>query len=336
MIRSRGYLAIIGLLTLVTTTAVAALFEDDAIIDVELVGPLATLLSDTDAREQLPFILRAEGVDHEIKVRVRGKSRLRVCKLPPLRLNFKKGETGDTVFAGQDKLKLVVPCHLSDRAEKDLLEEYAAYRIFNLLSDASYRVRLLHVRFVDSDGRSYDENRHAFLIEPKDELAERLAGIESDLPEIALSWLDQRQLALMYVFQYMVGNTDWSFVRPYEEAACCHNGTLIETDAITFYVPYDFDLTGLVNAPYARPAQETRLSRVTERQYRGFCMDKVILRDALRTVRDREEDIYAIIADLPVLSESDKQRRSKYLGAFFKAAQNEDKLLRKFERRCKR
>ena len=331
---SRIYLAIA--LVLVVAPASGALFDDDAEIETELVGPFSSLKIETDNRSQLPFVLRAVGTEYDIKVRARGKSRLRVCKFPPLRLNFKKGETGDTVFAGQDKLKLVVPCHLSDRAEKDLLEEYAVYRFFNLLSDASYRVRLLHIRFVDSEGHAPDETRYAFLIESKAALADRLGGIESDLPEIALSWLDQHQLALMYVFQYMVGNTDWSLVRPYKEAACCHNGTLVETDTTTLYVPYDFDLTGLVNAPYARPAQETRLSRVTERQYRGFCMDEIILRDALKTVRDIEQEVYDIIASLPVLSESDKQRRSKYLGAFFKAAQDEDKLLRKFEGRCKR
>ena len=330
----RRYLAVAAFLLM--EPAAGALFDNDAVLQVELVGPLESLQARPDSREQLPFVLRAEGVDHEIKVRVRGKSRLRVCKFPPLRLNFRKRDTSDTVFAGQDKLKLVVPCHLSTRAERDLLEEYAAYRIFNLLTDASYRVRLLHARFVDSDAGSADDWRHAFLIESKDALAVRLHGIESELPEIALSWLDQRQLALMYIFQYMVGNTDWSFVRSLDEDVCCHNGTLIETDSNTLYVPYDFDLTGLVNAQYARPAPDAGIDKVTQRRYRGYCMDTQILRDALATVLENETDIYAIIMNLPVLSDRDKKRRVGYLRDFFNIARNEDKLIRKFANRCKR
>ena len=329
----------IGLLLASMAAARAApLFDGDTAIHVELSGPFSALQEDTSARDQLPFVLRAENVEHAIKVRIRGKSRLRVCRFPPLRLNFKKGSVADTVFAGQDKLKLVVPCSMSTRSEKDLVEEYAAYRIFNLLSDASYRVRLLHAQFSDPDDKELEERgrRYAFLIESTEALAERLNGEEADLAEVSLSWFDQDQLAIVYVFQYLIANTDWSLVSAEGENFCCHNGTLIKTDPAMFYIPYDFDLAGLVNAPYARPHPGMRISRVTERRYRGFCIGSDALRNAIVALHEQEQSVIDLIMSLPVLSDSDKNKRVKYLGRVLAAARDEDKLRKEFEKRCKR
>jgi hypothetical protein len=329
---------ILLLLTLAISppTRATPLFDDDAVLSVEVVGPFGTLAQNTEQRDELPFILRSGDVEHEIKVRVRGKSRLHLCNFPPLQLNFRKDRTEGSVFAGQDKLKLVTPCHLSDRAEIDLLEEYAAYRIFNLLSDASFRVRLMHMRFVDSESRlpKVPAEYYAFVIEPSGHLAERVRGIESDLAEVALSWLDTEQLAIVFVFQFLIANTDWSLVRPLEEQACCHNGDLFDTDDKTLYVPYDFDLSGLVNAPYARRNPELRVRNVTFRRYRGFCIDPVPLRNAIRTVRSRQETVLDIISGLPVLTEDEKRKRAEYLMQFFDETENEDRLMRRFEKRC--
>jgi len=312
----------------------APLFEDSAVMDATLEGPLAELMRDAESREQLPFVLRAGGTEHAIKVRVRGKSRLRVCDFLPMRLNFKKSEVGGTVFAEQDKLKLVVPCQTAERAEKNLIEEYAVYRLFNLLTPASYRVRLLRMTFTDT-GREDDSTRlHAFLLEPGQRLAQRLDGEESERTGVSVSWLEPQQMALVYVFQYLIGNVDWSLVRPLEEKACCHNGTLIETGSGLLYVPYDFDLSGFVDAPYAFPPAELRLKSVTQRRYRGFCTDRTYLEQALDTIVSKRAEIDAVIQSLPVLSEKDKARRMGYLDQFFRSAENRDRLLQRFERRC--
>ena len=326
--------AILLAVMLLSPLRATPLFDDTAVIDAALEGPLGDLMSDTDSREQLPFLLRADDTEHAIKVRLRGKSRLRVCDLLPMRLNFRKSEVEGTLFANQDKLKLVVPCHTSERAEKNLVEEYAVYRIFNLLTPASYRARLLRVTFGDTGDDDEEFRLHAFLLEPTEHLAERLDGQESELPEVALSWLDADQMALVYVFQYLVSNVDWSLVTPQDEKTCCHNGTLIETDDKILYVPYDFDLSGFVDAPYAFPPPELRIDKVTQRRYRGFCTDRDTLKKALDTVVSKRPDIVELIESLPVLSDKDKQRRIAYLDQFFRAAENEDRLLKRFENRC--
>ena len=312
----------------------APLFHDNEIIDAELEGPLGELMENTDSRDQLLFAFRADGAEHTIKVRLRGKSRLRVCDFLPLRLNFSKSEVEGTLFEGQDKLKLVVPCHTSERAEKNLVEEYAVYRMFNLLTPASYRVRLLRMTFADTASGGEETRLHAFLLEPERELAERLDGEEAQLAEVSLSWFDPEQMALVYVFQYLVSNVDWSLVGADGEKHCCHNGTLVRAGESLHYVPYDFDLTGFVDAPYAFPPPELRLRGVTQRRYRGFCTDREDLRQAVQAVVAKRPEIVALIRSLPVLVEKDKERRVSYLDRFFRAAEDEEKLLDRFESRC--
>jgi hypothetical protein len=314
--------------------AAAPLFEDAGVIDATLEGPLGELADDSDGRDQLPFVLRADGREHAIKVRPRGKSRLRVCDFLPLRLNFRKSEVDGTLFAEQDKLKLAVPCRTSERAEKDLVEEYAIYRIFNLLTPASYRVRLLRMTFEDTAGDGDSVRIYSFLLEPDGQLAARLGGEAPDLTEVSLSWLDEQHMALVYVFQYLVGNVDWSLVTPEAEERCCHNGTLVRTEASLLYVPYDFDLSGFVDAPYAFPPPDLRLKRVTQRRYRGFCTERVHLEQALETIVSRRPEIIAMIHSLPVLDDRDKERRVGYLEQFFRAAAKPDRLLKRFENRC--
>jgi hypothetical protein len=312
------------------------LFDDNALLEVELAGPLATLMSAPQDRNELPFSLRVGGSDFDIEVRLRGKSRLLVCEFLPMRLNFKTGATTNTLFTGQDKIKLVVPCRHSERYAKDVLEEYAAYRIFNLLTPASYRVRLLHVTFSDTDSASFPGNgrKYAFLIESDEHLAERLHGQVSEIPGVALAWLEPAQTALMYVFQFLIGNTDWSLVTSVEEQACCHNGTLIEKDEKILYVPYDFDLSGLVSASYANPAPELRLRSVRQRRYRGFCMDRAYVEEALDVVISQRQPIVDLIKALPLLTDKDKQARIDYLEQFFRSAQQREKLLKTFDRHC--
>ncbi len=312
------------------------LFSDNAVIDVQLEGPLDRLMRQMEEPAKLPFVFRADGNELGVMVRLRGKSRQRVCALKPLRLDFKKSETRGTALDGQDKLKLVVPCRWSVRAEKDLLEEYLAYRIFNLLTPVGYRVRLLRITFIDSDDASGGsaKQRYAFVIEPSAQLAERIGGRQAELSGVALSWLDPEHAALVYVFQYLIANTDWSLVSPEGKTTCCHNGTLLEREDRILYLPYDFDLAGFVDTPYAEPAADLRLKDVKRRRYRGFCTEREFLNDAVRQVGSKRDEISELIQALPVLTDKDKQRRMAYLGQFFEAAENPDKLIAHFETWC--
>jgi hypothetical protein len=177
----------------------STLFEDDTVLEVSLVGPLGSLIRKKESCAEIPFILRVDNVEHSIKLRVRGNSRIKVCNFPPLRLRFSADDTAESVFAGQDKLKLVTHCRLRDSNQTNTLEEYAAYRIFNLISDVGYKVRLLHITYTDTDGHTEDNSfdRYGFLIESESELADRVGGQPAHVDGVTLASLDKRQAAIV-------------------------------------------------------------------------------------------------------------------------------------------
>jgi hypothetical protein len=320
----------------VAPASASPLFERDEVIEVELAGPIHSVIRSTERRTEYPFVLRSGGETLDVDVRVRGKSRAKICEFPPLRLDFRRTSPDQGVFAGQDKLKLVTHCREGDRAQTNVLEEYLAYRIFGLLSEVSYRVRLLHVRFSDTEGRveTDAQGRFAFVIEPLDRLAERVGGVGLEIGSVALARIDPAHAALVYVFQYLIGNTDWSFVTAEHEEVCCHNGDLLDIGGAIYYVPYDFDLAGIVNARYARPQPEMRLRSVRQRRYRGFCTETETLRAAIRHLNARRDDIRRVIEATPGLSDRDSDKVVDYLDAYFDRARDEEKLLRSFERDC--
>ena len=335
--------AALSLVGLAPFAAAAAdgLFDDDAVLDIHLAGPLATISRNPsdEVRQEHPFTLRVAEADIPLTVRLRGKSRTVLCDFLPLRLRFEAASTAGTVFAGQHKLKLVTHCRSNnDHYENNLLDEYTAYRIFNLLSETSYRVRLLRITYEDSDGklRHLDRPYYGFLVESDDGLAERLGASTVELPGILYSHLNTTQATRMSVFQYLIGNTDWSFVATEDEDSCCHNVDLLEKDEELYPVPFDFDLSGLVNAKYAKPAAGVRARKVTTRVYRGYCrsaLEDVAL--ALDDVVALRDEILAIAESVPVVGKERAVARAQYIDRFFEeAADDREKLLKRFEKDC--
>ena len=308
----------------------APLFTGTDTLELRLEGPLSSVLEHKGEKQQYPFTLEHAGNAYDIKVRARGKSRLRVCAFPPLRLNFKGA---DGVFQDADKLKLVTHCRDSNQSHIDVIEEYAVYRMFGLVTDNSLRVRLTRMSYVDSEGSSF--SRFAFFLEPEKDMAERIGTGLSELEALSRSWLEQDQAALVYVFAYMVGNTDWSLVTAEDDTVCCHNEIIVgQGKSELLVVPYDFDLTGFVDAKHAKPDASLRTSSVTQRRYRGYCIDRGTLRRALDKVIEHESDFMAVVDSLPLLTDKDKAKKKRYLAAFFKQARNPERLINKFDRRC--
>ena len=323
-------------LTFATVAIASPLFERQEVIELRLAGPVGALFENREERTERPFVMHSDGLAQPLKVSLRGHSRVRVCDFPPLRLNFPADANGRSVFAGQDKLKLVTHCRNYDRGEQDLLEEYLAYRILNILTDLSFRVRLLRLHYDDSDGILPLEaaRRYAFVIESREEFSARTSARNVVLSGFPLHRHDQRQAALIYVFQYLIANTDWMLLKADYDDGCCHNLELFQLDSRLIFVPYDFDVAGLINARYAFPDAQLRIRRVTQRLYRGLCTDRTILRDALRTVRSNSEEILAVTGDIPGLEPDNAERARGYLDDFFAEAADEEGLLQKFERQC--
>ena len=139
---------------------------------------------------------------------------------------------------------------------------------------------------------------------------------------------------MVYVFQFLIGNTDWSIVMADGDDSCCHNVDLFAGDSGIYLVPYDFDLSGIVNARYAKPDSSLRIPNVRRRLYRGYCTPPDALRQALEDIVDKEAEVTAMVGRVPGLSDKAASEARKYIGKFFERAADQEDLLEYFEHRC--
>ncbi len=313
------------------------LFESDVPIELTLEADFAQLRNDRgEESEERPAIIKwmePDGSTHEqeLQVRTRGSFRLqdRICPMPPLRLDFRTGAVQGTVFEGQDKVKLVTFCRDRDDYEENVVEEYLAYRIYNEITDESFRVRLARITYVDTSGRDDPVTRHGFIIESEEALAGRLGGTMLDAPQVPPSWVDGPNLLRLSVFEYLIGNTDWSVVE-------LHNVRLLLIPPDRYVVvPYDFDMAGLVNAPYAAPDPSLRIVDVRQRLYRGYCRGDADYRATYEEFIERKADLFGIIARQPGLDEAARNGAARYVERFFEVIEDEDDARNRIEKACR-
>jgi len=302
------------------------LFADDSVIRVTISGPVTTLTRKRPDDQELPATLSYTADDGspvvlDVKLRTRGNFRRqrKTCPFPPVRINFRKSQVEDTTFAGQDKLKLVTHCRNKIAANhRAVHREYLAYRLLNTLTDASFRVRLLEIDWVDTDKKNRSMTEFGFLIEDVDELAERLDREELDLPETTLSALDPEYTNLTSIFQLLIANTDFSPIAAAPGASCCHNGKLLGKPGQPIYaVPYDFDMSGFVDAPYANPNPRFGLRNVKQRLYRGRCVNNEYVRATLEQFREHRDEIIDLIRTYDYLEARYRDETIRFVDAFF-------------------
>jgi hypothetical protein len=205
-----------------------------------------------------------------VQVRARGAFRRdkRNCNFPPLRLDFPRDDTTGTVFEGENRLKLVTPCHDDrDDYQRYVYDEYLAYRVLNALTPYSFRVRLVEITYEDVEGDYDTRTKIGFLIESDERMAERNRATYVEAEGMRPRYADGEHAVVADLFNYMIGNLDWS-------AELFHNVVLIRTEDVRYLaIPYDFDFSGVVHARYANepPELADRVRNVRERLYLGFC-----------------------------------------------------------------
>lgn len=269
-------------------------------------------------------------VSVNVDLRTRGIFRLKECAFPPLRLDFATSKVKETTFAGQDKLKLVTHCRGAQSPyEQNILQEYALYRIFNLLTARSLRARLAHVTYRDSLGKDEPVTRYGILLENEMQLAKRFGDtvITSKLVHDML--IEPDDGTLVAVFQYMIGNTDWS-------TWGLHNITILrDTAGALFAIPYDFDFAGVISAPYAVPAPQLGIKTVRERVYRGFCQPDAVLQPVLARFRAQKDSIYAAYRAVPDLNPRVVRDALSYFDEFYRLINDPSSIRRIFMNTCR-
>jgi len=253
-----------------------------------------------------------------LRVRGRGHWRRANCELSPLLLNFWTDSSRKTLFARIDRGRLVLHCRNSDAHEQYVLQEFQLYRVYNLLTPLSHRARLAHVTYVDSATGRQLAARHAFILEDDDEMAERNGGKNVDLKGAKSGDLDPYTDALVGVFEYFIGGTDWS-------VAALHNVQLVSMpDGVVHAVVYDFDWSGAVNASYAKPDYRLPITAVRDRLFRGYCAPPEEFARVFALFNDKKAAIYALYSDhLGRLMNPEVVRRTlAYFDEFYETINN--------------
>lgn len=319
----------------------APLFSTHDVLQLTLAAPIRTLERRKTRRPEVDGVLSyqssdATEVELDLTVTPRGNSRLEICSFPPLWLDLKRSQLDGTVFEGQNRLKLVTLCARQGMFEDYLELEYIAYRIYNEMTDASFRVRPVRMTYVDTERDNRVTEAPAFLVEHANGLAERIGMTSVDVESVDASRLTEPEMTKFWVFQFLIGNTDISDTSPAGDDDCCHNSAVLasEADGARFIaVPYDFDFSGLVDADYALPDERLNLKSVRQRIYRGRCVSNQYLDETiaqLNAARPRIESFF----QSERLSESARKKALEYIDEGFETLNDAEELQSSIVARC--
>ena len=207
-------------------------------------------------------------------------------------------------------LKLVTHCTNTSESDQFILREYLAYRIGNIVTPRSFRARLAHVTYVDSEKRKTLTTRYAIFLEDDDDVARRLEGKIVDR-ELTFQQLHPVAVLQMTLFEFMIGNTDYSIFGR-------HNVRIVEHGSgLVYPIPYDFDVSGLVNVQYARPDPRLHIQNLTERVYRGPCKTPQQMDPFLKIFDSKKPDVTAAIESVPDLNSLSRRQVTSFLNGFF-------------------
>jgi hypothetical protein len=243
-----------------------------------------------------------------------------VCDFPPIRLNFRARDVPWTLFEGQDKLKLVTHCRTPEPDyQHHVILEYLTYRLYELFTPKSFRTRLAQVTYVDASETHAPITRYAFLIEDVDEMATRNDTRVVDIDGFHQLLADEIEIGVHDVFQYMIGNTDWSTLMS-------QNVEFIQDrDGNVTVVPFDFDWAGIVSSPYAKPAPDVPIQDVRERFYMGGCRPTDHLTPVFQHFIELKDEIYDLVRNESRLAPERREQLLAYFDDFY-ATISDDRL----------
>ena len=336
---------------LMSASAVAAaaaeetdpLFASHDVLAITLSGPIRSISRDKSTVPEyqpgtLTFAHEGEQRTVEIGIRPRGKSRRdrSLCSFPPLRLDLPKKAMAGTVFDNQNKLKLVTHCQSGKRGHPYVYREYLAYRMLNLLTPDSFKVRLLTIDYVDEDRGGKTMTQPGFLIEHKKRLAKRRGAELGNVERLNPAQLDPAGASLAELYQFLISNTDFSFIAGPEDDVCCHNAVLLLLPGGQYLpVPYDFDVAGLIDAPYAVPQTALGQDDVKDRVFRGFCRPQPYLADAVARMHTLRDEVYAVINGLQDFNERHRQQVVRFVENFYAILDDDQRFERKIGGACR-
>ena len=320
------------------------LFRDDAVLKAVLTAPIAQVYAEKlqDPRIEHPgqwTYVDENGATKklDVSVRARGNFRRLYCENAPLRLNFKKSQVKGTLFADQNKMKIVAPCGDGALYQRYVVLEYLAYRTLQILTDHGYRTRLIRLSYVDSEEKMAPWTSLAFVIESDGDMADRLGLQLLELEQVRFAEIDRAKTALAELFQLMIGNNDYSVLKGAAGEKCCHNSDILAVDeaGLRIPIPFDFDFSGLVNSSYAAPPDHLPITKVRHRYYTGLCHPPGVLEDALAHVKSKRDEITTLYESVRTVNEGAAEDGLAYIESFFKLVDNPKRVEKEIFDRCR-
>jgi len=251
-----------------------------------------------------------------------------------LSFDIDREKAAGTIFEGQKSLKIVAHCRSSAVFRSYVLQELAIYRAFNVLTEVSFRVRQLNIRYEDTDepGRVLEEM--GFFIERIGDVASRNGLQRQKVESTKISQHDPWYASVTAMFQYLIGNTDWSVIKAPPGDICCHNARVLSPPGATdgwFVVPYDFDQTGIINARYAAPVPQLGIRSVRQRLWRGRCVHNDQIDGVIQTFNEKREQLESALMPEGI---RDRKSAQRYIDAFYEIINNPKRLKKDIFDKC--
>lgn len=317
-----------------------ALFENDSLLEVALQFDLKTYYK-KEFKEPLDAIMTfrlsaTDSLTMNVKIYNHGTVRSTNCNYPPLGIYLKKTINAYSDFGRIEELKLFTSCDQGALYNEYVLREFLVYKLFNVLTDTSYRVRLLKLSFIDSRKRINPVRQYGFFLEPKEILAERINSAVIKSTNVSQKQIMPEMMDRLAIFNYMVGNYDWSVNGQ-------HNITILKplingTSEHYIAIPHDFDGTGVVNPEYEIPTVEKGIKSVRDRIFLGPCRNKEIYKEDLKKILVKKEAIYNVINAFPYLDHKSKRDINDFINQFLNQIGEHDSLdnlIAIFHKSCK-
>jgi hypothetical protein len=302
----------------------STLFENEESLTFSIKTDIRELIKDRGDNPDYHKAVMSFGttVSFPLKIKVRGNFRKQMsnCFFPPILLNFDRSNENSGLFTGENKLKLITKC----KTDEYVLREYMVYKVYNLISPLSFNARLALVKFLDSDEIKKPYTQLNFLLEDEEKLAKRLNMKEMGEKLIMENRIELHNMATVAVFEYLIGNTDWSV--PYR-----HNIKILE-DSIgrAIAIPYDFDHSGLMNATYAKPSEALGILSILQRLYRGLPYDRYVFHSVFENFKSAKKDIYALYENNTELSPKYIKFVVHFLDEFYETISDEKAIEKEF------
>ncbi|MEB2785743.1 hypothetical protein [Algoriphagus persicinus] len=269
------------------------LFDSEEILEINMkfsVKQLRVETNDSTFMDSMLIYKTPEGAldTLEVGLRVRGNFRKENCYYPPIRMKLKKKEGKDNIFDGSRNLKVVFPCSTAKNADSYIVKEFLCYQLYEQVSEYTFHTRMIRINFENEDDKKGQSTQLlGFLIEDDDKVADRFDGEILENKKIIGAVLEDTAAIRHDLFQYMIGNTDWSSM--YQ-----HNMKILKLDAKKVVpLAYDFDMTGMVLPPYAQVSNLVDIKTVSQRLYRGFCRDELMMKAIRDEYLDKELLLFA-------------------------------------------